>query len=259
MDFSFVLIHSVLLAVNKESLSDYLSRAYQISINKNLENEKTVVHLCAAHCIKNVANKASELTKDTGLRELCCFTFAIMLNANDIKSVDNIFENLCTLLLSEEFGSEQEKSRDFLIQKITNEKELKDSEEEYNFDSSLHEEDKNEAKKFTNSSPFRNHFIQIKNKVQSKIVNSSTHKKHAYFLPNFIEYLLVHYMPYTPLWTGLLLKPSSQTRDTNSYAEIWFRILKHQILRGEKNLPGEKSLFGLFINQLKHDSKSIRS
>lgn len=33
-----------------------------------------------------------------------------MLNANDIKSVDNIFENLCTLLLSEEFGSEQEVS-----------------------------------------------------------------------------------------------------------------------------------------------------
>ena len=33
-----------------------------------------------------------------------------MLNANDIKSVDEIFENLCTLLLIEEFGSEQEVS-----------------------------------------------------------------------------------------------------------------------------------------------------
>ena len=57
---------------------------------------------------KNVANKASEQTKDTGLRELCCYSFARMLNANDLKTIDEIFENLCNLLLSGEYGSEQE-------------------------------------------------------------------------------------------------------------------------------------------------------
>ena len=61
-------------------------------------------------------------------------------------------------------------------------------------------------------STFKNHFVQIKNKVKTKILNSSTYKTNAYFLPSFIEYILVHYMPYAPLWTGLLLKPSLQTR-----------------------------------------------
>jgi len=246
MDFSWVLIHSVLLAVNKESLNDYLTRAYQISTNKNLENEKTVVHLCAAHCIKNVANKASELTKDTGLRELCCYSFARMLNANDLKTIDEIFENLCNLLLSREYGSEQEKSRNFLNLHITSETKHEENEEECNFDSSFYEEDNNEAKKISHMSPFKNHFIRIKNKVDTKILNTSTFKTNPYLLPSFIEYILVHYMPYAPLWTGLLLKPSLQTRDTNSYAEIWFRIVKHQILRGEKNLPAKEFIWTVY-------------
>ena len=97
-------------------------------------------------------------------------------------------------------------------QHITNEKNQKESEEECNFDSSFYEEDKKEAKKITILSPFKNHFVQIKNKVKTKILNSSTYKTNAYFLPSFIEYILVHYMPYAPLWTGLLLKPSLQTR-----------------------------------------------
>ena len=74
------------------------------------KNEKTIIHLCAAHCIKNIANKASELTNDKGLRELCCFAFARMLDSVNLKTIDKIFEHLCVLLLSEGFGAEQEVS-----------------------------------------------------------------------------------------------------------------------------------------------------
>ena len=63
-------------------------------------------------------------------------------------------------------------------------------------------------KKNSHMSPFKNHFIRIKNKVDTKILNTSTFKTNPYLLPSFIEYILVHYMPYAPLWTGLLLKLS---------------------------------------------------
>ena len=66
--------------------------------------------MCAAHCVKSIANKASELTNDKGLRELCCFAFARMLDAVNLKTIDKIFENLCILLMSERFGAEQEVS-----------------------------------------------------------------------------------------------------------------------------------------------------
>ena len=157
-----------------------------------------------------------------------------MLNANDLKTIDEIFENLCNLLLSGEYGSEQEvnlvykfnifkyniilnlfffkKSRNFLNLHITSEKKHEENEEECNFDSSFYEEDNNEAKKISHMSPFKDHFIRIKNKVDIKILNTSTFKTNPYLLPSFIEYILVHYMPYAPLWTGLLLKPSLQTR-----------------------------------------------
>ena len=61
-------------------------------------------------------------------------------------------------------------------------------------------------------SPFKNNFVCIKNKLKTKILNTSTNIKNAYLLPSFTKYILVHYMPYAPLWTGLLLKPSLQTK-----------------------------------------------
>ena len=80
-------------------------------------------------------------------------------------------------------------------------------------ESDLYEEDEKEGKSTTCFSPFRDHFVDlIKTNVNCKLSLNVNCKRSEYFLPSFIDYLLNNYMPLTPLWTGLLLKSSLQTR-----------------------------------------------
>ena len=69
------------------TFKNYLQRTKHIQ-KKTLKTKKKLLY---TYAIKYVANKANELTKDTGLKELFSFNFGMVLNADDIKTINNIF------------------------------------------------------------------------------------------------------------------------------------------------------------------------
>ncbi|KAF2887359.1 hypothetical protein ILUMI_18815 [Ignelater luminosus] len=91
------------------------------------------------------------------------------------------------------------------------------------------------------------------------VPESNQHTCNPYVHIAFAKYLLKHYMPYVPLWSALMskLKPvaSNTIRYSNSNAESWFKIVKHDVLNEKKNLKA-----GRFIDivKLPKKDKSLR-
>ena len=105
---------------------------------------------------------------------------------------------------------------------------------------------------YKNKSPFGRHFDSILQKSNSFVQDLQTRRQTTplevnirYFLPNLPEYLVTHYMPICPLWTGMIIGATLfpgklDVTFTNSIVENWMKIVKHNILKDEIKLrPGD--------------------
>lgn len=101
-DYSWALIHNVLIAFNQENVSAYLNKAHEIvSGNKEDHPKFTVLQLCSAHIIKAVAQGFGKLTKDRDIQEYATYSFAYLQNCTTLPQALDVFYHMCVL-----FGSE---------------------------------------------------------------------------------------------------------------------------------------------------------
>ena len=105
---------------------------------------------------------------------------------------------------------------------------------------------------YKNKSPFGRHFDSILQKSNSFVQDLQTRRQTTplevnsrYFLPDLPEYLVTHYMPICPLWTGMIIGATLfpgklDVTFTNSIVGNWMKIVKHNILKDEIKLrPGD--------------------
>lgn len=83
-DCSWALMLGVLQAFNKEKITSYLERAFDICTGKRSQDDIkpfTVLHICSAHILKAVRQAISKQSDDQGLRDFVTFAFARLHNA----------------------------------------------------------------------------------------------------------------------------------------------------------------------------------
>ena len=117
VDFSWALIHGVLLGFNQETLLAYICKKWR-ELQKKEVTEKCLVHICAAHMIHSYSRKLEQLTNDKELRQLHLYIFATMQNSSSIEEITDVFKNLCVISLSTQETNTEQSSLKALHEKI---------------------------------------------------------------------------------------------------------------------------------------------
>ena len=89
VDFSWTLLHSVMLTFNQCDMVTYLQRSW---LNK-MTKLTTVVHLCSAHFIKMIMNKMKHI-KDVNLKLFVGYCIGFMQNSKSLLHFREIFTSM---------------------------------------------------------------------------------------------------------------------------------------------------------------------
>ena len=235
-DFSYALLHAVNKAFNDCSLVNYVNTCYKIATEAEVPNPpQTILHICTNHAIKAIVNGVGRQTKNKDVRNFYGYVCTRMLRDVSLPSVVTTFRHLCILVLSPNLGDEANRSLEYLQDIIKK----KSADEDSSSDSDSEDEDSNNIcfDFFHYSGPaikdtlFAQHFRSVKNEVEANNVNTSG-PENVYHCPKVIQYLVTTWMPVLPLWTGIIIskKDPQKTHHSNAYAEVWFWIVKNQIL-----------------------------
>ncbi len=258
-DYSWALMQSVLLAFNREHITSYLERAFDICTGKKTQDDMkpyTVLHMCSAHILKAVRQAISKQTDDQGLRDFVTFAFARLQNVCSLAETRHIFSALCSVLTTPKSCENVKASLQILESVIAKPQEGKlDETMEIGDTEKWDCEDRNNATTIVGSSPFIPYFRQIFEEAKEHSASQTSFSKdnNPYFCPGIIDMLFDHYLAIFPMWSGLLLRhlafashdqkdiktKSRKTRDTNCHVEKWFGIVKQTIMKSKKKLrPG---------------------
>ena len=240
LDFSWAMIHGVILGFNQESIVAYLTRQWKNIKKKDFSQEtKSIVHLCCAHIIHSFSRKLHSLTKDKGLIEIILYSFGIMQNATSLDYLVEVFSNICTICLSRQGNNLLTNSLDQIHANLRGQEEkeeLNSKVYENQNEDGRSEEDAEEEPEVLKDTPFAKHFREIRDTLKNQL-GKNGQVENEYYLPEIIDYLVSTLMPLAPMWTGLCLKEKS--RDTNAEIENWMKIVKKDILQGKTRLrPG---------------------
>ena len=255
VDFSWALIHGVLLGLNQETLLAYICKKWR-ELQKKEVTEKCLVHICAAHMIHSYSRKLGQLTNDKELRQLHLYIFATMQNSSSIEEITDVFKNLCVISLSTQETNTVQSSLKTLHGKIKSKDET-DIYFEYCKESIETDDDCADPNKLR-STPFAVHFNLIRDRIKQEIQTESDKVDNPYYLPKLIDFLLNNYMALVPLWTGIFLE--GKTRDTNAVVEGWFSIVKNSILqRKMRNTPGAfiRRMHGSLVGRMREFEENL--
>lgn len=102
------------------------------------------------------------------------------------------------------------------------------------------------------SSPFFHHFNKILI-ISQQTTSEQINDTNPYYNPLLLNLMLTKYLPYYPLWSGLILKRKHNIETTsNAPVEQFFGNLKRQILNNEKKLKRSR-----FISKLRENVLSV--
>ncbi|KAL0149037.1 hypothetical protein M9458_055652, partial [Cirrhinus mrigala] len=165
-DYSWALMQSVLLGFNREDITAYLERAFDISTGKKTQDDMkpyTVLHLCSAHILKAVRQAISKQTDDQGLRDFVTFAFARLQNACSLAETRHIFSALCSVLTTPKSSENVKASLQILESVIAKPQEgkLDETMETGDMEKWDCEDINNAATTIVGSSPFIPYFRQI--------------------------------------------------------------------------------------------------
>ncbi|KAH0552600.1 hypothetical protein KQX54_013164 [Cotesia glomerata] len=89
-------------------------------------------------------------------------------------------------------------------------------------------------------SPFyRRYYMIVEKKIDSPDSKTTAKHTNGLYCPEFIDYLLVQYLAYCPLWTAMLMDliDPEISRMSNVYAESHMKNYKYDILMNKTNWP----------------------
>ncbi|CAM4608903.1 unnamed protein product [Leuciscus chuanchicus] len=211
-DYSWALRQSVMLAFNKEHLSSYLDRAYELCTGeKSWDDMKsyTVLHICSAHILKAVRQAVSRQTEDKGLRDFATYAFARLQDANNMTESRVVFCAFCALLTTPRNTNLVKESLCVLESVILRSKEDTLEETSQSEDWEMCEsEERRHAMTIIGRSAFSAFFQQIMKEVKEEEAGDETclaKEDNPYFCPGILTVLFDPYLAIYPLWSGLLL------------------------------------------------------
>lgn len=225
-DQNWAYMHSVAEVYCTKSLTQYLDDAFRGKQDVNMQ-------LCNSHMFKNIATKAKKVAKgdDTGelMKELCMRVYNTLSSVESQQELDHKFEMACNIFLSKD-----ESYSDKLNEMFPHTKEYADRLEELAKSKKKYEmlDTKKVIKK--NARTYRDktipgkHYCAMAEKVKN-LNSTSSPKKNRYYCPSFINYLVTHVMPLSPLWSSI-----NHDRVSNAPIENFHRILKHEYLENQK-------------------------
>ncbi|WAR04524.1 LOW QUALITY PROTEIN: hypothetical protein MAR_019893, partial [Mya arenaria] len=249
LDFSWAIIHSILLVLNCSAIHVYIRYCYNVAMSSLAPNpDITVVHICAAHMMKAFWDNIRDKFSDKCIRQNALKAFALLQNSTEVPELDDIWRMIVVL-----FGTRVETaSVSAALQRfkaMPMNTEVDEDETNADSDSSMRNEDE-EA------------FLLIGRWCSgSDYVESGNYEDNNYFEPIVLEVLQNQYLPLVCLWSGLLVGDISRhmsnndcdkllTRDTNSTCESWFNVVKSSLLG--KHGPQR---IGLFVKTVYKDVK----
>ena len=206
-DFSFANVHAILKAFNNQTIKDYLEICMKVCTSDDeLLNSTTTIHLCCAHFLKMVAKDVNENVNNIQHRELFKEIIACCVLLNDLSTISFWFENL-VFILNEPFKNNLfQIGFNNLIKLSRDNNMIKDLLKHVNqekTDAEIEEEtDIKQTDVIYKSSPFYQRFKRILDKYQTTA--SSTYEINPYHNRPFLELILIKYMPYCPLWSGII-------------------------------------------------------
>jgi hypothetical protein len=239
-DFCWATMHSVVKSFNTQTLLEYATCVYELSINNFPEafNKITWLCSCGSHTMKRFTGSVSKVILDNQLRIICCFSFTLLLNCTDLESMKQYFQLLCNIFLSThktnffnecfqnlENAIELRPTDKLEIIKLCNNvnkinvntfaQSVGDLENENSADNLGNSTDEQVIKKIKkdsikNSSPFTPIFTEIYESTRKRLekvnMKNSTRKLNNYYCPTYIQFLLDKYMPYCFIWSSFVLR-----------------------------------------------------
>ncbi|CAH1170962.1 unnamed protein product [Phaedon cochleariae] len=246
-DFSFANIHAICKACNRINLLEYLDVTFKIAFDKVVLPENIVtIHLCCAHLMKNFSKDINECFTDYEVREFYKDVMASVINMELFNDIEDCFQSMSVLLLSPVTTKIVREHLNILLRSRNDHSiDLDIKFRECDIASSEHVYENDGKRGLHKSSIFYVHFYKLFEKMSeihkfSSCIEGPTNK---YYSQKFFDLLLSKYLPFCPLWTGVILrKRRAELHFSNSYVENYFGHLKNNVLNGNKNLKCSRYL-----------------
>lgn len=163
-----------MLAFNKEHISFYLDRAYELCMGQKSWMEMksyTVLHICSAHILKAICWQ----TDDKGLRDFATFAFARLQNASNMTESRSVFRVLCPLLTTPQNTKLVKESLCVLESVVSRSKEetLEETTQSKGWEK-CESEDRKHATTIIGRSPFSAYFQQVMQEVKKQVAGDET-------------------------------------------------------------------------------------
>ncbi|CAG9773376.1 unnamed protein product [Ceutorhynchus assimilis] len=237
-DFSFSNIHAIVRSCNMLTLVEYLTKSFNISINKkDIPDNLITIHLCCAHFLKMFSNDVQKYFSDTDILVFFKYRLAQVLQMDNLQMINEWYLHISTILSSPYHTDQVTTSLSkFNFPFSTN------IDDEFNLTETpkCDEEFDNQNQSLYQLSPFYAHFKNISDLLHISFSDGGD-AANRYYEPKFLDLLQKKYMPYCALWTSLMIKKSFRTcRFSNAMAENYFGYVKGNILEGKQNLKSSR-------------------
>ena len=221
-DMSWATMHAISLTFAKTSLPAYIDLAWGAA-NGEGPPPGVIVSLCACHLAQDVARSATgHLGKPkVKERQMVLWLFGRMQKAKTVAQLDQVFSDMCRLLLSRSvptlvLGSEAdvEEKEDDAEDRIPTE-----SWQSYRLSTSS-----------------GRHFDEVRKTVEAELADTDgVDQTNTCRSPALLNHLSTFIMPLAPLWCDICQGESA----SNATVESWFRtVKKHLLLSKTKLVPG---------------------
>jgi hypothetical protein len=260
IEYSWNMISSCLEVFNLENLETYAQRVFNYSQGIDYEDmSKSWIYVCSTHTMNKFCKSISKIIDSDYIRLFACFCFSLLLNSYDLSTCSQNFELICHVFLSR-YSTQLSNSsfnklqaaihvrpliKDEVI-KLLNGTDIIIDNNKGNKGVKLNGEligqqqlasndeyltsDENEIlnfKQIQDQMPFTLHFQTIFEKcfniVKFESEKQTNYDQNVYYCPQFIQLLIDHYLPYSFLWAGFVLRDiynpgtSSQQQPQNNF------------------------------------------
>ena len=240
IDFSWALIHSVLKVYSEKNIATYLEDTFKLLVMEEACPKFTIIHICAAHMIKNIRTSLGKVTDDKRLAELLTRCFAYIQNRTSMKAVRRMWELMLKVFMPSKKDTTAVKQLKETLSGTEVEETLEDG--HYPQDDLPDTKEQTIRKKSPFYKLFKINMEQHSDEKESSSVDNNYRAVKAMYM------LLNDYLPLIPLWSGLLFPFTGEkiTRDSNSAVENWFRIVKKDIVQGKTKLRVGQFVLSLY-------------
>lgn len=243
-DMSLALLQSCSQIFNNINLFDYIKIIYDLYENGTpIKTPMTVLHICSSHLIKTVCLKLKKCfpNKDEQKDEriVAKHLIAQVLHCRNVEEATDPF-TLIIKIYGTEFNPIDLKEilKKLDIKSIKKKAELTEDDDEQDdkevqdkLKKSLNDEDEKQGRK---GSPY---FIAFSN-IKKTVIDSTklSQQKNKFYSAEFMKYFLDFLIPYFGLWSAAGIIKFGIKRDSNAPVENHFKIYKHLLLNGKKNI-----------------------